>query len=165
MGAERRSTTPAGSTDLQRLTAAVEGFCGFVGDLPPDLVSDSLWGPKEILVHLVSHHERYVRLIRATVRGARLPPPSGTFAELNAEAVRANSSMSVSRLVRRFRQANQALCDFYADCDPKSVVVEIKAGAKPRSFDSLVVEIEAHVRDHLLKLRKALAAGRIGGAA
>jgi D-tyrosyl-tRNA(Tyr) deacylase len=48
--------------------------------------------------------------------------------------------------------------ELYQQHDPGEITVEIKAGAKPRTLAELVPEAEAHIRNHLKKLRKGLKA-------
>lgn len=57
--------------------------------------------------------------------------------------------------VERFWQANRRLLELYQGNAPKEIPVEIKAGAKLRTFAGLLPEAEAHIRGHLNKLRSA----------
>jgi hypothetical protein len=58
--------------------------------------------------------------------------------------------------VDRLQTANQRLVKFYQQYDPSAIPVEIKAGAKLRTLAALVQEVEAHIRNHLEKLRMDL---------
>jgi hypothetical protein len=119
-----------------------------------------------VLAHLVYHHELYVALVEACVAGTPAQPPAGTFRELNAQAVAANAGVPAPALVARLskilfrgQEANRRLERLYLVHNPHAVVVEIKAGARPRTLAALVPEVEAHIRNHLLKLQP-IAAGR-----
>jgi hypothetical protein len=83
-------------------------------------------------------------------------PPRGRFRDLNAMAVQASRGVPVPQLVERLQEANRRLVDLHNVHDPDAIVVEIKAGAKLRTLAGLVPEIEAHIRNHLEKLRKGL---------
>jgi hypothetical protein len=146
--------------DIIRLRDTVEQFSAFIQALPADALAERPldeafreWGPKEVLAHLVYHHELYVRLVEATLSGAPAQPPAGTFRELNAQAVAANAGVPAIALVARLQDANRRLEQIYLAHDPHAIVVEIKGGAKPRTLAALVPEVEAHIRNHLLKLQ------------
>lgn len=140
--------------DLDRLRDTIDELAQFIAALPAHVLTDQAWGAKEVLAHLVYHHELYVRLAKASVAGVSIDPPKGRFRELNARAVAANRGVSPAALVTRLRKANQRLEKIYQTHDPNEIVVEIKSGAKPRTLAELVPEVEAHIRNHLRKLRK-----------
>lgn len=137
-----------------RLEATVERFCQFICALAPGAPAAQAWGPKEVLAHLVYHHELYVRLVEAFVAGIALEPPRGRFRELNAAAVAASAGIRPDELVVRLRLASRRLLELYRQHEPGEITVEIKAGARRRSLATLVPEVEAHIRNHLEKLRR-----------
>ena len=57
-------------------------------------------------------------------------------------------------LIERFKQANQRLVELYDLCGPDEIVIRIKEDSRPFTLRQLVVAVEAHIRNHLLKLRK-----------
>lgn len=146
--------------DSERLTKTVDRFCQFIAALPADGLAQQDWGPKEVLAHLVYHHELYVNLVEAFLAGTLMEPPKGTFLGLNAQAVAASRDIPPSELVDRFQKANQRLVELYRQHDSREVTVEIKAGARPRTLAGLVPEVEAHIRNHLKKLHKDLQVGK-----
>jgi len=147
--------------DMARLKDTVDRFAAFILALPADDLAEPSpggalgeWGPKEVLAHLVYHHELYVALVEAGVTNTPARPPAGTFRELNAQAVAANAGIPAPALVARLHGANRRLERLYLAHDPHAIVVEIKAGAKPRTLAALVPEVEAHIRNHLRKLQR-----------
>ncbi len=78
---------------------------------------------------------------------------------MNIEAVTASRGIAPAELVDRLQKANQRLVEMYQQHDPSEIPVEIKTGAKLRTLAALVPEVEAHIRNHLEKLRKGLQAG------
>jgi hypothetical protein len=144
--------------DPATLEATVERFCRFITALPADALVEQAWGPKEVLAHLVYHHELYVTLTEGFVHGAPVAPPRGYGRELNAAAVAASRGVSVATLVARFRTATRQLVQLYRQHDPGAIPVEVRAGAKLRTLATLVPEAEAHTRNHLRKLRAAFKA-------
>lgn len=145
--------------DITRLVETVDQFCQFITTLPASALADQDWGPKEVLAHLMYHHELYVNLVQEFLAGTPIAPPKGRFRDLNTEAVRASRGIAFTELVDRLQKANQRLVEMYQQNNPSEITVEIKAGAKLRSLAELVPEVEAHIRNHLEKLRKGLQAG------
>ena len=142
--------------DPARLTATVDRFSRFIKTIPASALVEQEWGPKEVLAHLVYHHELYVKLVEASVSGLPVAPPKGRFRELNAEAVAASRGSTPDELVNRLQKANQRLVELYRQYEPSEIRVEIKAGVKLRTLAELIPEVEAHIRNHLEKLRKGL---------
>lgn len=145
--------------DSERLTETVNRFCQFISALPAATLGEQNWGPKEVLAHLVYHHELYVNLVEAFLACKPVVPPTGRFRDLNAEAVAASRGTSPAELADRLQKANRRLVKLYHDHDPNEITVEIKTGAKLRTLAELIPEVEAHIRNHLEKLRKGLQAG------
>jgi hypothetical protein len=137
-----------------QLEGTVERFCVYVLSLPESALAEQDWGPKEVLAHLVYHHELYVHLVETYLAGVPVEPPQGRFRDLNAAAVAATRGEPVLELVERFRRANRRLLELYRDNDPKLIPVEIKARSKLRTLAGLLPEVEAHIRGHLYQLRR-----------
>jgi hypothetical protein len=142
--------------DCEKLHATVEEFCRFIEGLPDDALAEQEWGPKEVLAHLVFHHESYVAQVKARLAGQPFALLQGKFRELNVQAVVVNRGVPITRLVRRLREANEHLCALYASHDPSAIMLVIKQGAKPRTLAALVPEAEAHVRNHQRKLEREM---------
>jgi Mycothiol maleylpyruvate isomerase N-terminal domain len=150
-GAESRAIRMS-DTDL--LTQTVDQFCEYLGSLPAEQTRHQAWGAREVLAHLVFHHELYVRLAEADLAKQPVIPLQGRFREINAKAVEENRKFSVQDLIARLKNANQRLVDIYQQNDPNQIVIVIKAGSKPYQLAELVPAVEAHIRNHLVKLRK-----------
>jgi hypothetical protein len=114
---------------LARLTATVDRFCQFIATLPVSALADEAWGPKEVLAHLVYHHELYISLVDAVVAGTPVAPLTGRFRDLNARAVAASGGLGTAELASRFLAANRRLVALYEQSDPHTIRVEIKTGA------------------------------------
>jgi hypothetical protein len=138
----------------KELNQSIEAFCNFIEKLPSNYLEEQDWGPKEVLAHLVFHHELYVKLVEADVFKLPLVPLEGKYREINSRAVAANRGCSVDQLVERLRLANRRLVELYEAYDPTRIAVQIKAGVIVRSLAELVPGVEAHIRNHLEMLRK-----------
>ncbi|HEY42932.1 MAG TPA: hypothetical protein G4O11_03010 [Anaerolineae bacterium] len=142
--------------DIAGLRATVEMFCRFIEGSRIATVAEQAWGPKEVLAHLVFHHESYIDQVKALRNGELFEPPRGRFSDLNAQAVVDSRGVSVQELIRRFLEANETLCNLYKSVDPHAIVLEIKLGAKLRTFAELIPEVEAHIRNHQRILMREL---------
>jgi hypothetical protein len=141
-------------SDIAKLCATVDRFCRFIEELPSTTVAEQAWGPKEVLAHLVFHHESYLDQVKALHAGEPFEPPRGSFSDLNTQAVAGSRGEPIQDLIRRFHEANERLCMLYEALDPHAIVMEITLGAKPRTLAELIPEVEAHIRNHQRKLEK-----------
>lgn len=81
----------------------------------------------------------------------------GTFAQLNAQAVRANADQPVAGLIERFKAAQRQLEQLVVEAGERDLPgIRAKAGAKPRDLRATLVRMEARVRHHERKLRRSL---------
>lgn len=142
--------------DAEQLVATVERFCKFIAALPDSTLPKQDWGPREVLAHLVFHHERYVRLAQAFLAGNPEIPYNGRYREMNARAVAENRGIPVLVLLERLRAANERLLAIYHQNDPGKIPMELKAGAKMHTLAVLIPLVEAHIRNHQEKLSKEI---------
>jgi hypothetical protein len=98
-------------------------------------------------------------MVVAFLAGTLVEPSKGCFRDLNAGTVAASRELTLAELVERLQKTNQRLMELYRQHDPGEITLEIKAGAKLRTLAELVIEVEAHIRNHLEKLRKGLKVG------
>jgi hypothetical protein len=126
--------------------------------LPASALVEQDWEPKEVMAHLVYHHELYVNLAEAFLAGTPAALPKGRFRDLNARAIAASRGTSPVNLANRLRKADGRLVQLHLLHDPSEIEVQIKAGAKLRTLAELVPEVETHIRNHSEKLRPGLKA-------
>ena len=98
--------------DAEKLTKIVDNFCEYMQSLPAEQTRQQVWGAREVLAHLVYHHELYVRLAEACLAKANASPPRGRFSDINTSAVEENLKYSIKELITRFKHANPALSRF-----------------------------------------------------
>jgi aminopeptidase YwaD len=149
-----RRKAPVAKTPIGRLTETVDQFCRYITALPADALAEREWGPKEVLAHLVYHHELYVGRVQAFLSGTPADLPVGRYKDLNAQAAASSRCIPPAELVDRFRTANQRLSELYQQHDPREIPVQIKAGVRVFTLAELVPAVEGHVRNHLKILRK-----------
>lgn len=139
---------------LAKLRRTVESLISYIHGLPPEHPAPAAWGPREVLVHLVFWHETFVATIQALLDGREPSLPAGTFAELNAAAVRANAAVPVDNLVQRFRAAQAQMEHLAVRAAGRGLAIPVKAGSRTRTLEQLIAEVEAHIRNHERKLRR-----------
>ena len=139
--------------DIDRLAETVKAFCQFIERVPEAILVEQEWGPKEVLAHLVYHHENYVAQVQAITSGISIPLPVGRFRDLNAQAIAASRGIPVAELLTRLRLADQRLRDLSRSCDIHEISITIKQGSKPWILAELLSAIESHIRNHQKELR------------
>lgn len=139
---------------LAKLRQTVESFISYILSLPPEQLAPAAWGPREVLVHLVFWHETFVSTIQALLDRREPNLPRGTFAELNAAAIRANAAVPIPDLIERFRAAQARLETLAVQAAGHPLAIPVKAGSRTRTFEQLMLEAEAHIRNHQWKLRR-----------
>ncbi|WP_324716669.1 DinB family protein [Carboxydochorda subterranea] len=156
-----RSASPATAMEAAlRLRAAVASFASYITGLPESFLQPGEWGPREVLVHLVFWHETHAATIGALLRGEEPALPVGTFAQLNARAVRANADQPITRLIERLEAAQRELERLVVAAGGRDLPgIRTKAGAKPRDLRAALLRMEAHVRHHERKLARETAGG------
>lgn len=118
-------------SDIARLRATVETFCQFIEALPSATVVEQAWGPKEVLAHLVFHHESYVDQVEAYCEGEPFAPPRGRFSDINAQAVAGSRGVPGLELIQRFLEANETLCTLYETVAPRRLSWKLNKGQSP----------------------------------
>ncbi|HEY8415845.1 MAG TPA: DinB family protein [Thermaerobacter sp.] len=121
---------------LEKLDRTVDSFIAYIEGLPPEELAARAWGPREVLVHLVFWHETFVAALEALLDQREPRLPRGTFAELNAAAVKANAGVAVPELIRRFREAQGRLTELVgraARAGDRTLAIPVKAGSRPRT--------------------------------
>ena len=139
-----------------KLHQTVDAFCQFIETLPAAALKEREWGPKEVLAHILYHHENYVAEIEAQLTGRPYNLPKGRFSDLNAQAAASSHGVPVEELLHRLRTADEQLRNFYRLHDPKTLVINIKQGGKSWTLAELVPAVESHVRNHHQRLKKEL---------
>jgi hypothetical protein len=143
--------------DADRLRETVDDFCRLVRALSEEARTDAeVWGPKEVLAHLVFWHERYVTQVETVLAGVPFAGPPGRRDDLNAQAVEASRGVPVDDLLRRLQTVDERLRDLARTLDPQNVLVEVhwQRGTYRCTLDDVIVRAEKHVRQHHRELAR-----------
>jgi hypothetical protein len=146
---------PKLENDLERLQATIDAFCAYAAAMPDRAASGQTWGVREVLAHLVYHHEAYVAQARALAAGRDFTLPVGRFKDMNAEAVIAQRDVPMGELVRRLRTADRQLREIVLQPGGAELTLQIKQGSKRWPLPDLICAVEAHVRRHHQNLIRA----------
>ena len=153
---------PADAPLFASLDQAVEDFCRFMQNLPPEATTQRDQGPMEVLAHLVFYHELYVAQAHAFLAGTSVDLPKGRYSELYAEAAERFRGVTIDEMVKRLRIANRRLSELCAAGDPDQIVVPIKTGVRPYRLAKLIPEVASHIRNHQRQLQMEMRKGRAG---
>lgn len=144
------------------LDQAVEDFCRFMQNLPPEAAAQRDQVPMEVLAHLVFYHELYVAQAQAFLAGTSVDLPKGRYSELYAEAAERFRGVTIDEMVKRLRIANRRLGELCAEDDAEEIVVPIKTGVRPYRLAKLIPEVASHIRNHQRQLQTERRMGRAG---
>ncbi len=140
--------------DIERLTGAVEDFCGWIESLPAEDTAARDWGPREVLAHLVYWHEHYLSQSKVILKGQAPHLPAGRFADINLKAAEKFRRYSIPALTKKFRTANRRLCALARRRNSQKIAFSIKQGSKRWRLSDLISAAETHIRNHKMKLMK-----------
>lgn len=148
--------------ECQRLREAMEALSTFVRRLPAAARAERGSSLSQTLAHLVVYHETCVDQIEARLAGRPFELPQGEgLSSLLFETTR---DTSTDELLRRLQVANERLRGFGQTLDPQNVVLELwrlemRRGSTWFTLDDVIARTEAHLRDHLRRLRTEYAGG------
>jgi hypothetical protein len=121
-----------------------------------ETLSDGSQTAREALAHLVFWHREYVRVANALVEGHPPTLKSGAIAELNAEAYREFASYSMLELAECLACLQEELVTLLQKLLHWRMDFPIRAGKRPWcSVEDRIPAIEAHIHNHVAKLRQA----------
>lgn len=110
---------------------------------------------REVLSHLVFWHGEYVKIASAVAKGTAPKLKQGTFAMLNALACRDLQGRSMSQLAADLTDLQQDLDRSVGRLASTNAKLPFKAGGQELVLGEWILRIEAHVRGHLVRFRRA----------
>ena len=140
-----------------RLNSTIASFIQYFRGLAPDALRpapSAERGPREVLVHIVFWHEQYAAIAGALLCHQALPLQKGTFKQLNALAVKENSSCLIDELLRRLERAQYRLSELARSDNTVALHLSFREGSKLWPFEEAIDRIEKHIRGHQVKLRR-----------
>jgi hypothetical protein len=121
----------------------------------PETLCDGRQSAREALAHLVFWHAEYVHIVEALANGRPYHLRHGTSIELNALAARQLRDEPMPVLARRLTYRQKKLAKALAGIRDWSINFPVKEGGDYCSLSARIAQIEAHVRGHVGRLRRA----------
>ncbi len=115
---------------------------------------------REVLSHLVFWHREYLSVAEALVRGRDPSLKRGTFASLNASASAEFRSRSLPSLAEELTRLQVRLETTLRQLPDWEAEFPVKAGGGFVGVAARIQGIEAHIRNHLARLRRAAAGSK-----
>jgi hypothetical protein len=139
---------------LAALDRGVASAVAFFGQIDEEL-SDGHQTAREVLSHLVFWHNANVGVAWAVVTH-RVPPLfTGPFSELNAQATDAFRSESMEALCQMLADRQKQLVRALSRLPDWNVDFPVKDGCQTVSAARHLHDIDAHIRGHVMRLKRA----------
>ena len=144
---------------LIALNEVVEEAAEFFRQAAPDLF-DGHQTAADVISHLVFWHGEYVSILHSLRNN--IPPElsAGTFNELNAAAAERYCDIPLDELVCQLLALQSAFDRELRLVPDLSAEIPVKQGGRIKSVRDRVPTIEAHIRNHLRRLRSAQRHGK-----
>jgi hypothetical protein len=146
---------------LAALDQAVADAAAFLSTVDETL-ADGEQTAREVLSHLVFWHREYAAIINALAQGDLPRLRAGRYREMHDEAAQEFASQSLPVLAWRLLgyQADLAAALY---CLPDwSIDFPLKQGSSFQSVAERLPQIESHIRNHIVRLRRAQRRGHNG---
>lgn len=138
---------------LDRLSGTVIEAAAFLASVDENL-SDGNQTAHGVLAQLVFWHEQYVHTARALLSGRTPDLKSGSFERLNQAARSRYASDSMTMLAYDLSCLQKEFDVLVRQLPDWSIDFPIKQDSPPRTLMLRMEEIESHIRQHMLRLKK-----------
>ena len=143
-------------TSLNRTLGDAAAFFAQVDET----LSDGHQTARQCLSHLVFWHREYVNIARDLVAGRQPGLRHGTFKSLNAQASQEFQYESLPELAGLLVELQHQLDALLRALPDSQVHFPLKQGGHPWRVADLVPRIEAHIRNHVDRMKRANAGRR-----
>jgi hypothetical protein len=109
---------------------------------------------REVLSHLVFWHREYVAVVRALNQAQSPTLLAGSFSSLNTQAYGEFASIPLPTLAQCLAGLQQELALEIRRLPDPGVSFPIKQGGRVWSVEALLRAVEAHIRNHVARLRR-----------
>ncbi len=144
---------------LDQLASTVREAAGFLADANASLY-DGHQTAREVLSHLVFWHREYVTTVESLLQGCSPALRQGTFAELNAAAAVEFKACSMGELAEGLLRLQDKFSECIWQLPDWGVDFPVKRGSRRKPVAGRLVAIEAHIRNHVRRLRRAQRLGQ-----
>lgn len=139
---------------LASLNTSIINAVSFSGSIDENLL-DANQTTHEVLAHLVFWQREYVRVISALVDCRQVALKSGTFNALNTRAYEEFQPFSIFQLANKLASLQETLDRLLRQLPDRDINSPLKQGGQFKGVTDRLSAIEAHVRNHVIKLKRA----------
>ena len=139
--------------EIEQFQQAAEQFCSFMETLPAEATINKVWGPKEVLAHLLFWQNNYLNLLHAKIVEEPAALLAGSYDELNQQVVAASRQQSAKELLKWFKETNRRLVELAQTVNLAETQLIHKQGAPPRSLHWHLKAEANHIKNHLRQLQ------------
>jgi hypothetical protein len=139
---------------LETLDKTVAEAVDFFNQVDENL-ADGYQTTRDVVSHLVYWHGHYIDVLKAVREGRQPELKSGTFKELNAEASKMYSHLSLKELASRLTELQVELKKELRAVPDPNMEFPNKEGGRFWSVSARVLAIESHIRNHIKRMRRA----------
>ena len=137
-------------TSLNRTLSDAAAFFAQVDEA----LSDGHQTARQCLSHLVFWHREYVNIARDLVAGRQPGLRHGTFKSLNAQASQEFQEESLPELAGLLVEFQLQLDALLRALPDSQAHFPLKLGGHPWRVVDLVLRIEAHIRNHVVRMKR-----------
>lgn len=145
---------------LASLNTTVINAVNFLEPIDENLL-DGNQTAHEVLAHLVFWHREYAHVISALVDCRQLTLRSGTFNALNAQGYEKFQPFTMRQLANKLVSLQETLDRLLRQLPDWDIDFPLKQGGQFERVADRLPAIEAHVRNHVLKLKRAAEKTRV----
>ena len=139
--------------EIEQFQKASDQFFSFMEALPTEVTVNKVWGPKEVLAHLLFWQNNYLNLLHAEIGKEPAALLAGSYDELNQQVAAASRQQSVKELLRQFKETNRRLVELAQTVNLAETQLIHKKGASPRSLRWHLKAEANHIKNHLRQLQ------------
>ena len=147
-------------SDLTTLNLTIGKAAAFFAQVD-EALSDGHQTARHCLSHLVFWHREYVNIAHDLVAGRQPGLRHGTFKALNAQASQEFQDESLPELADLLLEFQRQLDALLRALPNIEAPFPLKQGGNPWRVADLVPRIEAHIRNHIDRLKRACARQRV----
>lgn len=142
-------------SDLTTLNHTIADAAAFFAGVNETL-SDGNQTARQCISHLVFWHREYVNIARDLAAGRQPGLRHGTFHSLNAQASQEFQDESLPELAGLLVEFQHHLDTLLRALPDNQAQFPLKQGGHPWQVAELVPRIEAHVRSHLVRMKRVV---------
>jgi hypothetical protein len=144
---------------LDQLASTVAEAAEFLAEAKGSL-HDGHQTAREVLSHIVFWHREYVAIVESLIEGRSPTLKQGTFADLNAAAAGEFNACPMDDLAGELLRLQDRLNESVCRLPDWEVDFPVKRSGRRKHVAGRLAAVEAHIRNHVRRLRRAQRLGQ-----